>query len=568
MPPSVKDKDKDKGDHGTANTRPNTRKRNGSLSTLDELQDIKTALDGRKYLERHLLLCPPGEPTSHGTLSTCLHQISAMAGLTKQAINAIRSTALLLQELEENTINETVKNAFDSQITEFTSDMKLLIEDVNEKIDNHLKTALSQAAHNATPQPPANQGPNGDITPTYASVLANPPPNVNPKLAAREGIRARQFLITGIKESAFGQYDPQKLKVELSKIARETGLVKGKIRSLFPQSDGNYLIEVDSDYAAAWFTNDSNRADFCNILGEGVKFKPRTFNVIAFNVPLTIDPLDDKHKEEINEVNDLEDNAISALRWAKPINRRSEQQRSAHLILSFPAPEAANRAISNGIIICNKKCHVERIKKEPIRCLKCQGWNHMARDCSATNDRCSNCAGDHKTTACLEPHKKGCVSCNSLNHSSWSRECPTFLRKVDEFNSRNPENLLPLFPTADPWTWSTGNANSNPHQHRPNSTPRENSNRAGKQRATTPRDNERNYGSYIPGLERWTTHAATDPALNREWWAGEPVANADNSPQEARVGNNINSFTFVENGSRNDNTGGAGPSNPRSYPYA
>ena len=67
----------------------NTRRRNGSLSTPDELQDIKNREDGRKFLEKHLLLCPPGEPASNGALAICLHQITAMAGIPKTALNTI-----------------------------------------------------------------------------------------------------------------------------------------------------------------------------------------------------------------------------------------------------------------------------------------------------------------------------------------------------------------------------------------------------------------------------------------------------------------------------------------------
>ena len=109
MPPS-KGKDKDKNDAAAA-TRSSTRRRNGSLSTPDELQDIKTAQDGKKFLEGHSLLCPPGEPLSHGALSVCLHQIAAIQGVPKQAVNAIRSTALLLEEMEDDAINETVRDS-------------------------------------------------------------------------------------------------------------------------------------------------------------------------------------------------------------------------------------------------------------------------------------------------------------------------------------------------------------------------------------------------------------------------------------------------------------------------
>ena len=460
MPP------KEKGD--ASSSRPTTRKRNGSLTTPDELQDIKNALDGRKFLEKFSLLCPAGEPTSIELISICLHQISLLPGLSKQATNAVRASALLLEELGENCVNETVKSAFDSQITEFTSDMKQLVEDVNIKIDIQLQAALIQitkASESAVPTPVtaervAQTTHTYRPTNSYASALINPPTHVNPKLAAREGIRARQFVLLGIKETQYGQHDTQKLKMALNKILREVGMTEGKIRSVITQRDDNILIEVDSDHAANWCTNKVNRVEFCTVVGEGVSFRTRAFNVLAFNVPLTIDPRDPSHCAEINEVNDLEDYAVSTIRWAKPLNRRSPQQRSAHLVLTFGNPEAANRAISNGIVICHKKCHVERIKKEPIRCLKCQGWNHMARDCNEEKDKCSNCAGAHRTAACLQPRVKRCVSCKSDEHASWDRECPTFLKKVSEFNERNPENSLPFFPTADPWTWSAGDANS------------------------------------------------------------------------------------------------------------
>ena len=113
-------------------SRPATRnetKKTGNLKTPEDMQDIKNAREGRTYLEKLSLLCPPGEPLTHEALAICLHQISAMAGLQKQAVNAIRATAFLLEEMEEDAINLMVKEAFDNQITELTSDMRILIED-------------------------------------------------------------------------------------------------------------------------------------------------------------------------------------------------------------------------------------------------------------------------------------------------------------------------------------------------------------------------------------------------------------------------------------------------------
>jgi hypothetical protein len=209
---------------------PTTRTRNGGITTPEEFQDIKDATDGRKFLEKHSLLCPPGEPTSNATLAICLHQIALMGGLPKQTVNAIRSTAYLLEELEEQTIHETIRVAFDSQITEFTADMKLLVEDANEKISRHMTESTEQIAKaTAAAHLPANSQTNVAGRTNYASALINRPSNINPKLAAKEGIKARQFLLTGIQDTAYGQYDTQKLKTLINKMTRDLGMEEGKL---------------------------------------------------------------------------------------------------------------------------------------------------------------------------------------------------------------------------------------------------------------------------------------------------------------------------------------------------
>ena len=63
-----------------------------------------------------------------------------MAGLQKPVINAIQSVAFLLDEIEDTQISTSVKEALDSQIIEFTSDIKLLIENAKDKINKHLKS--------------------------------------------------------------------------------------------------------------------------------------------------------------------------------------------------------------------------------------------------------------------------------------------------------------------------------------------------------------------------------------------------------------------------------------------
>ena len=387
----------------------------------------------------------------HDSLSTCLHQISAMASVPKLVLNTIRAIAFMLEEMEETQINITVKEAFDSQITEFTSDMKILIEDTKEKINTHLKISeerINLQLNNTTAQAKQTQ------PTTYASALITPPPHANPKIAAREGIKARQFLIEGIKNMKFSHMDTFHLKTELNRILLELEIEKGKIRSANSLRNGATLIELDSDEATAWFQKSDNHTKFCQKIGPNVVTRTRIHNLIAFNVPLSINPEDKSHKQEICEANNLERDSIVTMKWAKPINRRSPTQRTAHLFLTFNNADAANRAITDGLHICNRHCHIKKVKKEPIRCLKCQGWNHFAKDCLEKEDKCGNCANTHKTSDCSTPTDKRCVSCKTDDHTSWSRECPTFIKKCTEYNIRNPENALLYIPTADPWTWT------------------------------------------------------------------------------------------------------------------
>ena len=166
-----------------------------------------------------------------------------MGGIAKPAMNAIRSVAFLLEELEETQINGMVKEAFDSQMTEFSTDMKSLIEDAKDKINNHIKETegrLTKAMDNAVPQSRTTQT-------SYASVLNTPPPHADPRIAAKEGIKARQFLLEGLANTKFSHTDVFQLKTEFNTILEGLGLDNGKIRSINKLRNGGALVEMDSD---------------------------------------------------------------------------------------------------------------------------------------------------------------------------------------------------------------------------------------------------------------------------------------------------------------------------------
>jgi hypothetical protein len=154
---------------------------------------------------------------------------------------------------------------------------------------------------------------------------------------------------------------------------------------------------------------------------------------------------------EIEEVNELPPNSISATRWIKPPNRRSPRQLFGHAILSFTDPKSANKAIAGRLSICHAKIDVAKNKKEPIRCMKCQQWGHLALTCASPHDKCGTCGEHHRTSDCNSPGRF-CVPCGVYGHPSWDRGCPTFGSKCEEMDQRTPGNQLPYFPTEEPWT--------------------------------------------------------------------------------------------------------------------
>ena len=315
----------------TGNGRPLTRnetKRTG-VATAAPLtkDDVHNVIDGRRYLERHLLLWPAGEPITLSTLAAALHQISATTGIGNHAANSVRAAALLVEEMEENSISEVVREAVLTQVNELAQDMKSLIDDAKEKISAHALEKANEIVSVVRPpsypqQTISGPSPSPPIHRPYAEALINPPPHANPKLAAREGIRARQIMLEGIDPTTtIGQMNGAQIKIELNKILGEAGLEGKGIRSAIPQKNKGILIEMESDQALSWIHEKENKLKFCVEVGPDVVFKPRPHIIITFNTPLTVDPDNMAHIKEICEANHLDSEAIAAIRWVKPIAR-------------------------------------------------------------------------------------------------------------------------------------------------------------------------------------------------------------------------------------------------------
>ena len=116
---------------------------------------------------------------------------------------------------------------------------------------------------------------------------------------------------------------------------------------------------------------------------------------------------------------------------------------------------------------------------------------------------------------------------------SWSRSCPTFLRKTEEYNTRNPENSLQFFPTTDPWTWTSSERSSTGYAAAPSPPPpklRPATNNS--QNSKRPQYNRRQMDTYVPMDTYIPNHGREDEPPRRavsDW--GVPMSGPSKTAQ-------------------------------------
>ena len=214
--------------------------------------------------------------------------------------------------------------------------------------------------------------------------------------------------------------------------------VNAKVTNALKLPHGGILVEVDTAEGANNLSMGSNRTIFAKHLGPSAVIRPRSYNVVAYLVPLTFDIKDSENLRELELVNKFPPDSISSARWIKPEAKRQPHQLHALAIFSFTTPQLANQAIAEGLTICHKRVDVVKDKREPTRCMKCPLWGHIASVCNKTGDTCGTCGKDHRTSACSSPTLRYCTPCLQEGHASWDRHCPSFVSKQARLGHYSP----------------------------------------------------------------------------------------------------------------------------------
>jgi len=463
--------------------------------------DTTNIITAKKLLTTHGLDLPAAG-TMLKELSQAVFEFSIAANLGALQTDILRAIAILLHEAEQSmnmaTLLDRIENLIEGPIAtleenvttlaDITETHKITLESAIKEvrgqlsdsalgIDNAMENAIS-SFNNHIQRETQDNGSNGPKS--YADATkANIPAPLTKILSRSEG-QARQILIDKRNLSSENTLSELTEAQLVTKASMALDILK-KDEITVPHNlsfisarrlpHGGILYELDSTESVQWFNTPANRSNFLERFGADILIKDRTFQVIVENVPLSFTPEDQITLRDIEKKAGIKPNSITKARYIKPPQRRSPNQRTAHIILTLNSKEAANHSIKFGLSIAGKKVYGRKLISEPSRCLKCHSFNgsHVAATCPDEVDTCGTCGESHRTAECkvVERELFFCVNCNAHGHGAWDRECPIFKQKSDAHKARNEESKYRFYPTNDPLTWETTaepNQNQTPTQ--------------------------------------------------------------------------------------------------------
>ena len=149
----------------------------------------------------------------------------------------------------------------------------------------------------------------------------------------------------------------------------------------------------------------------------------KAHKVVAIGVHQTIS--EDDIKTELAK-NNVKINKVQRLKYNGQPTRK--------VVIQFEKEQDMKIALYSGIYFgrIRIRCESYRTAPQVTQCYKCQGFNHIAKDCKNAQ-KCLRCAGANKSIECPDKNKDSlklkCSNCNG-EHVASSKECPKFKEQI------------------------------------------------------------------------------------------------------------------------------------------
>jgi hypothetical protein len=230
---------------------------------------------------------------------------------------------------------------------------------------------------------------------SYSDTLKNAPTSAQSNQRPHGGITQRQRATQVVKErhvlidfssaevtKSFRKVSDSAMVEKANSALKDlNGVGDCKFLSAARMRNGGILLEMSNAQDIAWLVGAEIKDKFTKTFDPTALIKPQCYSIFIQFVPITFQPEEDTDLRELEEANGMPQDSIVRAKWAKPIECRAPNQLCGHLILVLSFPQAANKILTEGIRICHKLAYATKCRREPLRCLKCHAWNHIASEC-------------------------------------------------------------------------------------------------------------------------------------------------------------------------------------------
>ncbi|KAG2050042.1 hypothetical protein BDR06DRAFT_867881, partial [Suillus hirtellus] len=272
----------------------------------------------------------------------------------------------------------------------------------------------------------------------------------------RAAIRARQILLDPKPNCTLFPADTptseiaKKLNDALDK-ARDDSTPQGKIRAVLVLKNGGIIVELELETLASWLNNPPGKTALESHLDIDVSFRYCSYPIVLEYLPIKLQIENEEFLHQLKQENELPPLSLASIQWIKSTTKRSPQQMKAFALVHVTNIHVANDILHDGLCVTNEHISVCKDKKEPMRCTKCQKYNHITKNCSSAVDVCSMRGDNHRTSSCNSYCTTKCINCCSQQHMSRSRSCPEFSKCCQEIDEKYLENCMPYFLTENAW---------------------------------------------------------------------------------------------------------------------